>query len=353
MSDRLTGKDGSGNGSSEIADAEEGFCKSISTLISTMITEGAKIPGEHGVALTSSIFQLVPTLPLEPVLAPSIDLPPEKECKITLGDTSWAFPMSQSITSSLPSSPLTGGVSTPMVTGRSTIKFGQAVIWPITFAQPTMDYPFFKKPVSINVPTPQKGWGAPSVSSSPLLKESCMSPPDTLDLTKSLTDPSVLTEDEGGDEGNDETPASGRMDSSNTKDVCESSKQSESPPIKKAQTEDLGAWKSKSRKVSRTSWDKWGKHEESRKGPEYKQMCYLMFAPVMELEQFIFEKCSFDQPPISHLSPLWASDKPSLSSKSTYSKTTHWLQQTQSNIDHFWKEGYGPSEGPKAVPFHF
>ena len=56
MSDCLTGKDGSGDGSSEIVDAEEEFCKSISTLISTVITEGAKIPGEHGVALMSSIF---------------------------------------------------------------------------------------------------------------------------------------------------------------------------------------------------------------------------------------------------------------------------------------------------------
>ena len=67
-----------------------------------MITEGAKIPGEHSVVLTSSILCLVPTLPLDPVLAPSIDLPPEKECKITLGNASWAFPVSQSIVSSLP-----------------------------------------------------------------------------------------------------------------------------------------------------------------------------------------------------------------------------------------------------------
>ena len=97
VSNHLTGKDGFGDGSSKIADAEEDFHKSISTLISTMITEGAKIPGEHSVALTSSIFWLVPTLPLDLILAPSIDLPPEKECKITLGDASQAFPMSQSI----------------------------------------------------------------------------------------------------------------------------------------------------------------------------------------------------------------------------------------------------------------
>ena len=60
-----------------MVDAEREFCKSISNLISTIITEGAKIPGEHGVALTSNIIQLVPTLPLNLVLAPSIDLPLE------------------------------------------------------------------------------------------------------------------------------------------------------------------------------------------------------------------------------------------------------------------------------------
>ena len=156
---------------------------------------------------------------------PSIDLPPEKECKITLGNALWAFATSQSTANSLPSSPLTGGVSASTVTGRSTIKFGQAVIWPVTFAQPTMDYPFFKKPVSTDVPTPQKGWGAPSASSSPLLRKPHTLPPDTPDLTKSLTDPLVLTEDEGGDDGDDKTPTSGRMDLSNIKDIHKSSKQ--------------------------------------------------------------------------------------------------------------------------------
>ena len=66
VSDHLTGKDGLGGGSSKIVDAEEDFCKSISTVVSTMITEGAKIPGECGAALTSSILHLVPTLPLDP-----------------------------------------------------------------------------------------------------------------------------------------------------------------------------------------------------------------------------------------------------------------------------------------------
>ena len=50
-------------------------------------------------------------------------------------------------------------------------------------------------------------------------------PPDTPDLTKSLTDPSVLTKDEGGNDDDDEMSAPSRTDSSNIKDVCESSKQ--------------------------------------------------------------------------------------------------------------------------------
>ena len=227
MSDHLVGTDRSGN-ESEIADAEEDFCKSISTLISTMITEGAKVPGECGVALASSILCLVLTLPLDPVLTLSIDLPPEKECKITLGDASRSFPMSQSIVSSLPSSPLTGGASAPTVAGRSTIKFGQAVIRPVTFTQPAMDYPFFKKPVSTHVSTSQKGWGTPSACSSPLLKEPHTSPQDTPDLTKSSMGPSVLIEDEGvneDDDEDDEVPAPDRTGSSNIKGIHKSSKQ--------------------------------------------------------------------------------------------------------------------------------
>ena len=113
VSDNLTGKGRSSSGSSEIAEAEEDFRKSISTLVSTVITEGAKVPGEHGAALTSSILCLVPTLPLDPVLTPTIDLPLEKECRITLGDASWNVPMGQNIVSSLPSSPLTRGASAP------------------------------------------------------------------------------------------------------------------------------------------------------------------------------------------------------------------------------------------------
>ena len=67
-------------------------------------------------------------------------------------------------------------------------------------------------------------------------------------------------------------------------------------------------------------------------------MCYVTYIPVMELEQELFKKCSFKQPPMSHLSPLQALDKPSPGSKSTYSNTTHWLQQSKSHIIHFWNE---------------
>ena len=127
-SDLPTGKDGPGSGSSEMAEAEEEFHKSISDLISTAITEGAKVPGGHGVALTSNIIQLVPNLPLNLVLMPCIDLPLEKECRIILGDTLRSVPAGHGALSSLPSSPLTGGKGVPASTSRSTIRFGQAMI---------------------------------------------------------------------------------------------------------------------------------------------------------------------------------------------------------------------------------
>ena len=135
----------------------------------------------------------------------------------------WNISAGQNIVSSLPSLPLTGGASAPMVAGRSTIRFGQAVIRPVTFTQPTLDYPFFKKPVSTPTSTPQKGWGTPDARSSPLLKESRTSPEDTPDLTKSSAEPSVIIEDVVGDE--DEVPAPDKLGSSNVMSTHESSKQ--------------------------------------------------------------------------------------------------------------------------------
>ena len=114
---------------------------------------------------------------------------------------------------------------TPTVAGRSTIKFGQAVIQPVTFVPPTMDYSFFKKPLSTNVPAPQRGWGAPNASSSPLLKDPHTSPPDTPDITKSLTDQLVLTKGDNGNDDNDGMLTPGRTEPSNVRDVCEGSKQ--------------------------------------------------------------------------------------------------------------------------------
>ena len=177
--------------------------------------------------LISSVLHLVPTLPLDPVLTPAVDLPLERECRITLGDASQNISVGQNIMSSLPSSPLTRGASAPTVAGRSTIKFGQAVIQPVMFMQPTLDYPFFKKPASTPISMPQKGWGTPDARSSPLLKGSCTSPEDTPNITKSSTKPSVVIEDVVGndDDDEDEAPAPDRLGLSNMKEVCEISHQ--------------------------------------------------------------------------------------------------------------------------------
>ena len=206
------------------------------------------------------------------MLTPAVNLPLERECRITLGEASRNVSAGQNIMSSLPSSPLTGGASAPMVAARSTIKFGQAVIQPVTFMQPGPDHPFFKKPASTPVSMPQKGWGTPDAHSSPLLKESCASPEGTPDLTKSSAEQLVVIEDMVGDDDEDEAPAPDRSVLLNVKSARESSKQWESPPVKKAQTEDLEAHKPRSRKMSHASRDERGKREGSNKGPEYKQM---------------------------------------------------------------------------------
>ena len=115
----------------------------------------------------------------------------------------------------------------PTVAGRSTIKFGQAVIQPVTFTQPALDYPFFKKPASTPISMPQKVWETPDACSSPLSRESRMSPQDTLGLTKSSTEPSVVIKDVVGDDDDneDEAPAHDRLGSSNMKGIFKSSKQ--------------------------------------------------------------------------------------------------------------------------------
>ena len=121
----------------------------------------------------------------------------------------------------------------PTSTGRSTIRFGQAMIRPITFMPPATGYPFFKKPLSIDIPAPQKGWGTPSASSSPISKAPPKSPLDDPDTTKSMMDLVVLIEVDD----DDETFAPHKMESSKLRETHGSSKQWGSPPAKKACTE--------------------------------------------------------------------------------------------------------------------
>ena len=104
---------------------------------------------------------------------------------------------------------------------------------------PATDYPFFKKLISTNVPAPQKGWGAPSASSSPLFKEPHTLPLDNPDITKPLADLAVLIEDDD----DDKTFTPHKMDSSKLRDVRKSSKWWGSPPAKKVQIESLVAMK--------------------------------------------------------------------------------------------------------------
>ena len=220
VSDDLTGQGGLSTGSTKIADAEENFHKSVSNLVSTVVTKGAKVSGECGAALISSILCLMPPLPLIPVLTPTIDLLPERECRIILGDAPRSVSMSQNV-SSLPSSPLTGGPGAPTVAGSSTIRFSQAMTQPVASTQP--GYPFFKQPASTPISTPQKGCRTLYACSSPLLKESSVSPEDTSDLTRPSAAPSVIIEDVIDDD--DEASVPDKSSLLNVKSTHGSSKQ--------------------------------------------------------------------------------------------------------------------------------
>ena len=219
---------------------------------------------------------------------------------------------------------------------RSTIRFDQAIIQPVTHVSPAVDFSFFKKSLPTKVPTPPVGWKSLGASSTPQAKTPLQALEEDLDKMEPTID---LT---GCEDKELFTPCKENL--SRSKEVHGNSKCWGSPLAKRASVDSSGSHrgsKSKSCK-SCTSWDEWGDHKTSTKEPEYKKMHYLTFASMMDLEHELFKKCSFDQPPVSYLSPLRASDKPSPGSKSTYSNATCWLQQSKSNISHFWR-GYSHS----------
>ena len=111
----------------DLAEAEANLHKSMMDLVSAVVTEGTKLPGGQGVAIASSILQLVPSLPSNPVVATCADLPPEREFQVVTWDPPRTTVPGPSVPSSLPSSPLTGVMGGLSDSRKPTIKFGQAV----------------------------------------------------------------------------------------------------------------------------------------------------------------------------------------------------------------------------------
>ena len=138
-----------------------------------------------------------------------------------------------------------GGTSGSASTSRSTIRFGQAMIWPVTHVPPAVDYTFFKKPLPVEVPAPPMGWKSPGASSTPLSKAPLQSSQEDWDRAEPAVDLTELDDDE--------TFTPHKVDSLKTKEAYGSLKQQGSPPAKKACIEGSGshkASKSKSRKAS-------------------------------------------------------------------------------------------------------
>ena len=111
----------------DLAEAEANLHKSMMDLVSTVVSEGTKVPGGQGVAITSNILQLVPSLPSNPVVVTCVDLPPDREFKVVTWDPPRTPVPGPSAPSSLPSSPLTGMMGGLSVSRKPTIKFGQAI----------------------------------------------------------------------------------------------------------------------------------------------------------------------------------------------------------------------------------
>ena len=78
-------------------------------------------------------------------------------------------------------------MGTSASSGRSTIKFGQAMIRPVTHMAPATDFTF-KKPLPIEVAAPLKGWGTLGATSSPLSKVPPKSSLDDLDTAEPMVD---------------------------------------------------------------------------------------------------------------------------------------------------------------------
>ena len=71
---------------------------------------------------------------------------------------------------------------------RSTIRFSQAVIWPITHMSPALDFSFFKKPLPTEVPTPPAGWKSLGASSTPWAKTPLQALEEELDKMEPTVD---------------------------------------------------------------------------------------------------------------------------------------------------------------------
>ena len=129
---------------------------------------------------------------------------------------------------------------------------------------------------------PQKGWGTPSASSSPISKVPPKSPLDDPDTTKPMADLAVLVED--GDDDDDETFTPHKMDSSKSRETHRSSKQQGSPPAKKAWTKSPASQKtlkSKSRKASHTLRDE-GKNMRNPGRNQSIKGCAILHLPQLQ-----------------------------------------------------------------------
>ena len=200
--------------------------------------------------------------------------------------------------------------------------------------------------------TPQKGCGTPYACSSPLLKESSASPEDPPDLTKSSAVPSVIIEDVIDDD--DEASAPDKSGSLSVKSTHGRVPNNESHPLQRRCRPNTQKPINRGHAKCPTHHEmNGGRCDTSKKGPDYKQMQYLTFAPMSELETVIFEKCSFNQPPTLTSVPS-ASFGQAVPKLQDHLQRNHLLAATEPEEHRpLLEKGHGPGESFKAISLHF
>ena len=148
---------------SKLEDAEAEYHQTTVELITAVIAEEAKVPGYHGIALTSNILSLVSRLPINPILMSGINLPPERDYKILIPEPSQPQHLSGGGGTNITNTAVPRSGYAQCAIRQPAIKF----VHPITQVHPM--FPLSISKATSEAPPPPGGWkySPPKFTSTP------------------------------------------------------------------------------------------------------------------------------------------------------------------------------------------